>query len=472
MKAARRRLGTRRQQLLQLVGQVERQAPVALAEGSVADPHHLARRAEQVEVLGAVFGQARGQHLALQRRGRQDRPLELLDHVEQRVGPTPRARPRRHDPLPVEQQPGQGRRLGRLDRAPQGRQRAPPQGRQHVGLAPLGPGLPWPELPLEHAARGRQGPQRPLDGRHAGAVARRQVAAAEGAVGARIARDQLGQRVVDRLQEGLGQARRRRHPQRVAQPAGVLGRQQARLAGHRHLDHAPLGQQLRHPAVGRRGRLAARAGLVARQVAQAQQQVVQAVGAPRAVLLVEGLQGPLQRVERGRVEQLAQLGLAQQLAQLARVDHQGLGAPLLQRRVALVEVVGHVAEQQRRGEGRGAVRVDRDQAQAPLAGLARHLLQGRQVEDVLQALAVGLEQDREVGEARRHLQQVVGALALHPQGRALSRAAARQQQGARGALAEGGGEERRAGQLARHQLLDLLGVGQQVEGLGRPVAVG
>ncbi len=171
-------------------------------------------------------------------------------------------------------------------------------------------------------------------------------------MGAGVARDQLHQRRGHALQEGLGQPRRQLQAERVAQPAGVLGRQQAGLARHLDLDHAPLGQELRDPALGRPARLAARAGLVARQVAEPQQQVVQAVGALGAVLLVEGLQGQLQRLEGGRVEQLAQLGLAQQLAQLALIDRQRLGAALGQGRIAVVDVVGDVAEQQRRGEGR------------------------------------------------------------------------------------------------------------------------
>ena len=47
------------------------------------------------------------------------------------------------------------------------------------------------------------------------------------------------------------------------------------------------------------------------------------------------------------IEQFAQIGLAQQPAQLVLVDGQRLGTALGQRRVAIIEKVGDIAEQQR-----------------------------------------------------------------------------------------------------------------------------
>ena len=109
---------------------------------------------------------------------------------------------------------------------------------------------------------------------------------------------------------------------------------------------------------------------------------------------------------------------------------------------------------------------------APLArGAASSTSAGRS-NTSLQALAVGLEHDRERRVARGDLQQVVRALPLHPERRALARPPARQQQRARRRLAEARGEEARAAQLAHHQLLDLLRLGQQVGRVGRPLALG
>ena len=51
------------------------------------------------------------------------------------------------------------------------------------------------------------------------------------------------------------------------------------------------------------------------------------------------------------VEQLAQIGVAKELAQLFLIDGERLGTTLGQRCVAVVDVVGDVREEQRRREG-------------------------------------------------------------------------------------------------------------------------
>ena len=84
----------------------------------------------------------------------------------------------------------------------------------------------------------------------------------------------------------------------------------------------------------------------------------------------------LERLERAGVDQLAQLLLAEQLAQQLAVERERGGAALGVRRVALVHVGGDVVEQQRGGERRGARRLDlderdlapRERAQQRLAG--------------------------------------------------------------------------------------------------------
>ena len=76
-----------------------------------------------------------------------------------------------------------------------------------------------------------------------------------------------------------------------------------------------------------------------------------AVDAARVVLRLEPLQLPLDIVHRVRVEQLAELRVAHQLAQLRLVHGQRLRASLCQRRIAVVEEARDVAEEQRRGEG-------------------------------------------------------------------------------------------------------------------------
>jgi hypothetical protein len=86
--------------------------------------------------------------------------------------------------------------------------------------------------------------------------------------------------------------------------------------------------------------------------------------------------------------------------------------------------------------------------------------QRRHVEEVAQALAVGLEQHRKRSVARRDRQQIGGALALLPQRRALP-ARRWQQQRAGGVLAELRGEQRGRAELADDERLDVVGIRQQ-----------
>ena len=184
------------------------------------------------------------------------------------------------------------------------------------------------------------------------------------------------------------------------------------------------------------------------------------------------LQLRLDLFQRLGVDQLAQLLLAEQLAQQVAVEGQRRRPPLGVRRVPLVHVGGDVVEEQRGGEGRGGRRLDLDQAELARVQLAQQLGQRGQVEDVAQALAVGLEDDREAGEVPRHLEQALRLQPLLPERRALAGVGARDQQRARGVLAEAGAEQGRAGELADDQVLDLVGVDQDQVGGRRLVGVG
>ena len=95
-----------------------------------------------------------------------------------------------------------------------------------------------------------------------------------------------------------------------------------------------------------------------------------------------------------------------------------------------------------------------------------------QVEHVAQALAVGLQHDRELAVALGHLQQRLRLQPLLPQRRALARPRAGQQQRAGGVLAEAGAEQRGGRQLAHHQVLDGVGLDHHQVRAGRLVGVG
>ena len=185
------------------------------------------------------------------------------------------------------------------------------------------------------------------------------------------------------------------------------------------------------------------------------------VGVARPPALVEGLQVVLERGQGGGVDELPQLLGAQQLGQHLPVEGEGLGPALGEGGVALVEEVGHVGEGQR---ARRTATARRSRPTPPGCVRARmpvmQVDQGGEVEDVAQALAVRLQQDRELAVLGGHRQQVGGPLAHLPQRRAGAGPAPGQQQGAGRVLPEPGREQRRVGQLADDQLLDLVGLDQ------------
>ena len=158
------------------------------------------------------------------------------------------------------------------------------------------------------------------------------------------------------------------------------------------------------------------------------------------------------------IEQLTQIGFAQQLAQLILIDGERLSAAFGQRRVAFVKKIGHVAEEQRRGKRRRLACLDDVHAKLPLLDGAQSFNERRHVEHVAQALAISFEQQRKRGVPRGHAKQIVGTLAQLPQRRALVGAAARQEQRATRSLAKTPRKQRRRAQLAQHKLHRLGGL--------------
>ena len=241
------------------IGEVEGHAPVAPAQRAHPRPHHLARRAQRVEVLRPIAGKARGQHIRLQRAGGDGRALDLLDDVEQGVGPAAHRGPRAGgDALPGQGEAGQGRVIHGLDLLAQAGQRPPPQGGQHLGVAPFPAAPAGEERALHDAAGLGQLGQRALRHHLAQGVAMRDFLAREGAVGARVAGDDLSEGMGRGLQEGLGQAERGWNAEGVAQPARVLRRRPPLLAGQAHADDAALARELVRPGAREGGRIGRR----------------------------------------------------------------------------------------------------------------------------------------------------------------------------------------------------------------------
>lgn len=188
---------------------------------------------------------------------------------------------------------------------------------------------------------------------------------------------------------------------------------------------------------------------------------MQLVGGPDLPILGECLDGHLEVRQRGRVQQLAQLLLAQQLAQQVSIEGQGLGTPLRHGRVAFVHVGGDVVEQERACEWRGAHRLHGVDGDFAPADSREQLAQRRQVEHVRQALAVCLHQDRERAVAAGDRQQAGRPLALLPERRPLPGTPAGQQKRPRRVLPEPRREQRRRADLGHDQVFDLVGLGKE-----------
>ncbi len=291
-------------------------------------------------------------------------------------------------------------------------------------------------------------------------------------MGAGVAGDEVGERRGDRVGVGRGQPERDGDAEAVAQPRRVVGRGHAGLARDGHVDDAMRRPQLVEPGAGVGP--GARRHLVDGEGPEHAEQVVHPVGVARRV---EGAAEPLQLgLEVGQhlgVEQLAQLLGAEQLGQQLTIERERGDPALGERGVAVVQVGGHPVEHQGLRPRRRPGGVDRDEADLAAAEVAQQLLQRRQVEDVVQALAGGLEEHREGGVGRGDRQQVGGALALLPQRRALPGTPARDEQRPGRGLAEAGREHGRGRQRRDHDVAQLVGVDgellerQLVDGLGQ-----
>ena len=232
------------------------------------------------------------------------------------------------DRLPGRQEPGQGLRVDRLDLLAQPGQGAAPQAAQHLGVAPLGLGAGRAELAVEHPALAAEplqgvpdhgGPQRQVGG---------EVGDGERAVGAGVAGDQVAERVVDRLGEHVGDAGRHGHAERVAQPADVLDGGPALLAGHPDQGGAAGRAEPLEAVVDVGAGHGAVGDLLDGERAEEPQQVGHALDVLGLAVGGQPLQLGLDLGEHLGVEQLAQLGAAQQLGQQALVERQG-GGPAL-----------------------------------------------------------------------------------------------------------------------------------------------
>ena len=136
----------------------------------------------------------------------------------------------------------------------------------------------------------------------------------------------------------------------------LLGQLVGVLLAHRGFRGAVLGGSIRSCRLGLDGlRVESLGQLAGAQRAQLSQQVRRALHPGGAVAFARALQAGQGLRQHRRVQQLAQPGCAQKLREHGRVQGQGGGAALGGGRIRIVEVLGHVLEEQGAGEGRGSL---------------------------------------------------------------------------------------------------------------------
>ena len=241
--------------------------------------------------------------------------------------------------MPAREEPPERRLFGRLDLAPQRRERGAPQTAEHVRVAPLALEAAGTELAADERVLALELAKQGLDV-HAEPCVR--LRGRERPAPARVAPHELSQRVGAAAEECVRQPGRRHHAERVAVAPCVLGCDQCLARADARAQRAPLAhERLRE------------AGIEVELVPAQPQLVVQLVGVARVAA-----EGSLDLGERVDVDQLPQLLLAEQLAQQIAVERQSLSTPFRGRCVVLVHVGGDVVEEERRRERRGARRLD------------------------------------------------------------------------------------------------------------------
>jgi hypothetical protein len=256
-----------------VLAEVESHPPVAATQRPSADPDELAAGAELIEPDRAVLAQTAREHVALPGLRCERHSLQRDQGLAQpiRAGSRPAMGV---DVLPAGQEPGQLSLVRRLHLLAQPCQARPAQPAQDVRLAPLARGPTWEELAPDESAGALQLAK---SGGRVDAIALGELPGRERDVGGRVAPDERDQRVVDGLEEALGQSGRRRHPECVAVEAGVLRGDVALLAGDPDQSRAALLDQLLEHRLGRIALFDPLTAFVERQVAEPAEDLLEAV---------------------------------------------------------------------------------------------------------------------------------------------------------------------------------------------------
>ena len=131
-----------------------------------------------------------------------------------------------------------------------------------------------------------------------------------------------------------------------------------------------------------------------------------------------------QRLDRLGIEEIAELGLAEEIGKKGTIERQGGGSALRNRCVVVVHERGNEIESERRRKRARSRQVELNEGCPPLFDVGEHLLEGRHIEVILEEFSVRLEHDGERSVSSGDVEQVRCLSALEPEGRARARSAA------------------------------------------------
>ena len=297
---------------------VEGDAAVRRAQGRYADPDDRPGGGEHVEHLDAEVRNPPGQDAVEERRPGERKSLELRQSLLEagERGPVPRPGGG-VDALPLGEELTEDEGLDGGNLLAELRERAPLQSPEHGRIAPLGLVSVGADLSTHDLAARLERAQHGLDLGRRHAETTRRVVGEEGAVGAREAPDEPGEGVVHGLEDAVGEPGRRHDAESVAVSSRVGDGDVAMLAGDADPGDAALRVQPFEPRSHGLGRPLGE--LVLAEIADAAEEVLELVGAPRAIAV--GAAGELlfQLGEDLGVDQVAELRLPEELAeQVAR----------------------------------------------------------------------------------------------------------------------------------------------------------
>ncbi len=306
--------------------------------------------------------------------------------------------------------------LDGLDPRPQRRQGAAAQDRQQVRAHILHRPKVWPTVVTGDQVAGADlvSPHG-ADAGHGQAIAVRKLFRGGDDVGLGPTHHQPREGIQGTGHRWVGQAGGDRNAQRVAQQPRVVSNGQHRDAGDPEGTDATGCQQLVQPGPGQFGVVAGRPALDLGQGAGGAQHVPELFGAGSTAELAAAAQFLAEGHDHIGVQELCAALATEQLGQQRRIQAECGELALGQGLVAVVDELSDVAEHQRLGEGGCLGGLDLDQTNPSCRHVTEQCGQPREVEDVLETFAHGLEDDREVGVVGRDGQQLRRPHALLPQ---------------------------------------------------------